>query len=560
MSLIPNQEKKGTVMTGAQAIIECLKIEQIRKVFCVPGESYLPVLNAIYEEPSIELISARHEGGASFMAEGYAKATRRPGVVMATRGVGGANLAIGVHTAFQDSTPMVVFLGQVHSKFRGREGFQEVELDQFFNQIAKWTVEIKDADRVPELVQRAFRIAQTGRPGPVVISLPEDMLKHQAEMFFTGAVKVPKPSLNQSEVTEIGAILQKAERPLILAGGGVIHAGAEETLLHFAEKYCIPVLSAFRRHDVFPNHHPLFSGHLGLGTAKPVLETVKAADVILAIGTRLSEVTTQDYSLISSHQTLIHIDIDPDILGKVYPPEIGLVADAKKALDSCMNLEVKPLWGEWANSCREGQLMGSVYRANEDTGALTNEDIIMILQQELPENSIITNDAGNFAGWLHSYYQFKQKRTYIGPTSGAMGYGLPAAIGAKMAKPECVVVSLSGDGGMMMTVQELETAVRHKAPVISLVFNNEMYGTIRMHQEIHYPGKVAGTDLGKIRFAELAASLGAKGKLVSNKTEFLHALKEAMTGDLPTVIEIPMSREQISTGATIKQIREKHTR
>ncbi|MGE8203123.1 thiamine pyrophosphate-binding protein [Heyndrickxia sp. NPDC080065] len=557
MSQTIEKMRENKVMTGAKAIIECMKIEEVTKVFCVPGESYLPVLDAIYDEPTIELISARHEGGASFMAEGYAKATRKPGVVMATRGVGGANLAIGVHTAFQDSTPMVVFLGQVHSKFRGREGFQEVDLDQFFGHIAKWTVEIKDAERVPELVQRAFRIAQTGRPGPVVISLPEDMLKVESTMTFGQKVKVSRPTPAKDEIQEIEDILKNARNPLIIAGGGVIYSDGEEALIHFAEKYQLPVMAAFRRHDVFSNNHPLYAGHLGLGTAKGILETTKKADVILAIGTRLSEVTTQDYTLISPEQTLIHIDINPNMLGNVYPPDVGIAADARNTLFACLNIDVQPTWKDWADKCHHTYEKSTTILNDDENFKLTNFDVIDLLQKHLPENAVITNDAGNFAGWLHSYYQFNQKKTYIGPTSGAMGYGLPAAIGAKLAHPNRIVVSLSGDGGMMMTVQELETASRYDIPVISLVFNNQMYGTIRMHQEIHYPEKISGTDLGNIDFVKLAHSLNANGVKVETKMEFERALYEAMASKKPTVIEIEMDREQISTNKTIQQIREK---
>jgi acetolactate synthase I/II/III large subunit len=557
MSQTPKEHKQNTQMTGAQAIIECLKIEDVSIVFCVPGESYLPVLDAIYDEPSIELVTARHEGGASFMAEGYAKASKKPGVIMATRGVGGSNLAIGVHTAYQDSTPMVVFLGQVHSKFRGREGFQEVDLDQFFGHIAKWTVEIKDADRVPELVQRAFRIAQTGRPGPVVISLPEDMLKKKSEMAFHPKVKKPKPCPNQTEIHEVEMILRNAHHPLIIAGGGVISSDSEQELIDFAEKYCLPVMAAFRRHDVFPNHHPLYVGHLGLGTPKEVLTTTKEADVILAIGTRLSEVTTQDYTLISHDQKLIHIDINEHTLGSVYQPMIGIIADAKEALTSLLQVNAHPKWEEWVNNCNQSYRQSSLQIGRDEKEGLSNEDVIFMLQKLLPKDAIITNDAGNFAGWLHLYYQFKEKKSYIGPTSGAMGYGLPAAIGAAIACPNKVVVSLSGDGGMMMTVQELETAVRYNVPVISIVFNNRMYGTIRMHQEIHYPEKVIGTDLGNIDFAALARSLHANGVKVETKVEFEEALLCAMKSNLPTLIEVEMDPEQISVSKTIKQIRSK---
>ncbi|WP_042142041.1 thiamine pyrophosphate-dependent enzyme [Paucisalibacillus sp. EB02] len=542
-----------TKMTAAHAIVECIKREGIQKVFCVPGESYLPLLDALYDEPSIDLVSARHEGGASFMAEGYAKASHKPGVVLATRGVGAANLSIGVHTAYQDSTPMVVFLGQVHSKFRGREGFQEVDLDQFFKPISKWAVEVKDPERMPEIVGRAFRIARSGRPGPVVVSLPEDVLPVETEMHFGPEITIPKPSPSKEEIILVENILQEAQKPLIIAGGGVKLSQAEEELVCFAEKLQIPVMSAFRRHDAFPNNHDLYVGHLGLGTPKRILETVKEADVILALGTRLSEVTTQDYSLLSAEQKLIHIDIEQDVIGKVYPPDLGIIADMKQALEALVEVELTSLWPSWAEESRLRYVgVSSLEVTDKD---VINKHVIQALVEMLPKDALITNDAGNFAGWLHGFYPFTEKNTYVGPTSGAMGYGLPAAIGAKLAVPNQTVVSLSGDGGFMMTFQELETAVREKVPVIALVFNNNSYGTIRMHQEMHYPERVIGTDLGVVSFRVLANGVGAEGYTVFTIDEFRNALTQALTSGLPTVIEIMTDVENISVTSTISSLR-----
>lgn len=541
-------------MTAAQAIVECIKRQEISNVFCVPGESYLPILDALHDVPEIQVISTRHEGGAAFMAEGYAKATRKPGIVLATRGVGAANLSIGVHTAYQDSTPMIVLLGQVHSKFRGREGFQEVDLDRFFDPIAKWTVEVKDASRMPEIMQKAFHIAQSGRPGPVVISLPEDVLPKEAEMRFGYVSERPKPAPGQSEVTKFQQLLSKAERPLIIAGGGVKSAGAEDELVHFAEKHNVPVMTAFRRHDVFPNNHKLYAGHLGLGVDQNVLKTVSEADVLIALGTRLSEVTTQDYSIIADHHKLIHIDINFDTIGNVYAPVLGIVSDINEALTAFQSITTKGQWSEWAS------VRNKVYQEAshlEVTGSdVINKHIIKMMTEALPKDTIITNDAGNFAGWLHSFYPFTKKHTYIGPTSGAMGYGMPAALGAKLAHKERTVVALAGDGGFMMTAQELETAVRYDLPVISLVFNNYMYGTIRMHQEMHYPEKVVGTDLGNVSFVDLAKSVGANGFLVKTAKEFKTAINAALANNRPTVIEIITEKENISVGSTITQIRD----
>lgn len=540
-------------MTAAQAIVECMKVEKIKHAFCVPGESYLPLLDALYDTESIEVISARHEGGASFIAEGYAKATLKPGVVMATRGVGAANLSIGVHTAYQDSTPMVVFLGQVHSKFRGREGFQEVDLEQYFGHIAKWTVEVNDPERMPELVQRAFRIAQTGRPGPVIVSLPENVLPVEAEMTFGPPVIKPRPAPSKEEVKWVENMLNKANSPLIIAGGGVKSSGAEERLVAFAEKFSIPVLASFRRHDVFPNNHALYCGHLGLGTSKEILQTVMEADVILAFGTRLSEVTTQDYKIITSDKKLIHIDINDETIGKVYAPDIGIVADIGESLNNLLEISGTSSWSDWTKDRHETyKRVSNLSATSED---VINKQIMALLEKKLPKDAVLTNDAGNFAGWLHSFYPFTQAQTYVGPTSGAMGYGMPAAIGVKVASPTKTVVSLSGDGGFMMTGSELETAVRYQIPVISLVFNNSMYGTIRMHQEIHYPEKVIATNLGDVSFSKLANSIGADGYTVHTLNEFENALDEAFHNRGPTVIEIITDGENISVSSTIQQLR-----
>ncbi|WP_149474854.1 thiamine pyrophosphate-dependent enzyme [Oceanobacillus polygoni] len=542
-------------MTAARAIVECMKREGIQKAFCVPGESYLPVLDALYDEPSIQLISARHEGAAAFMAEGYAKATLKPGVVLATRAVGGSNLAIGVHTAYQDSTPMVVFLGQVSRKFRGREGFQEVDLDRYFQPITKWAVEITDPERTPEIVSRAFRIAQSGRPGPVVVSLPEDILPVKTHMQFGPVAAAPRPAPSKMEINQVKAQLAQAKKPVIIAGGGVKSAEAEELLIGFAEKNKLPVLAAFRRHDVFPNRHKYYAGHLGLGTPIEVLETVREADVILALGTRLSEVTTQDYTIISSSQKLIHIDIDYDTIGKVYAPEIGIVADAKEALSLLNELSMPINWEAWTLERR--QAFEKVTDLKDLQNDVINRQVIEILKNKLPNDALLTNDAGNFAGWLHQFYVFNERHTYIGPTSGAMGYGMPAALGAKLAFPAKQVVSLSGDGGFMMTVQELETAVRYHIPIICLVFNNQMYGTIRMHQEMHYPEKVIGTDLGQVSFKDLAISMGADGYVVETSAEFAAAFDKALSKNKIAVIEIMTEKEQISVSQTIKGLQGK---
>lgn len=548
-------------LTGGQAIVEILQIEEINHVFTVPGESFLPILDALYDAENIKLISNRHEGGASLMAEAYSKASGEVGVVMATRGVGAANLSIGVHTAKENSTPMVVFLGQVNSTFRGREGFQEVDIDNFLRDISKWTVEITQVERISEFVQRAFRIAKSGRPGPVIVSLPEDLLHARAKFEFSKKSNRPRPRPSLAEMTQFYEILKQANHPIIIAGAGVINSDAESNLQLFVEKFNIPVFAAFRRHDVFPNSHPLYMGHLGMGPYKGIVETVRQADTIIAIGTRFSEITTQGYSIISKEQKIIHIDIDYSMLGKVYEPHLGIVADANEALDALLQFESADIypdyWKEWVTERRKTFEEFTTIEENKNFDMVDNKQIILSLQKVLPSNAIITNDAGNFAGWLHSFYKFNEKKTYIGATSGAMGYGLAAAIGAKLAHPERTVVSLSGDGGIMMTIQELETAVRYKVPIIALIFNNNMHGSIRMFQEMEYPGRVIGTDLGNPDFEQLGSAFGVFSQKVTNDAQFESVLDKAIRSQKTSIIEIICDPDKISVHSTITSIRNK---
>ncbi|MFB4164105.1 thiamine pyrophosphate-dependent enzyme [Alteribacillus sp. JSM 102045] len=546
-------------ITVAAQIVEILKREEVHRVFSVPGESFLDLMNEIYLEESIDFVSCRHEGGASFMAEGYGKITGRPGVVMATRGVGGSNLSIGVHTACQDSTPMVVILGQVEREIRGREGFQEVELDQMFSHLAKCTFELTDPNRTNEMISRAFRAAQSGRPGPVVVSIPADVFAEQSTYKPVPAYRPSRSLPDPEDIRKALQLLSQSKRPLIIAGGGIIRSNAERALQLFAEKTNIPVIASFRRHDVLPNNHPLYVGHSGLGTFPEILDTMRQADTVLAVGTRFSEIMTQSYTIFSEELQLIHIDIEPNTLGKVYPPQVGIVADATQALQTLSEREIhsKIDWRTWAEKRR------NVYEKTTAIQNLPNEDsvdiaqIINTMQKILPEDAIITNDAGNFAAWLHNYYRFNKPNTYAGPTSGAMGYGLPAGIGAKMASPDKMVVSLSGDGGFMMTVQELETAARYKVPIIALVFNNNMYGTIRMHQEKVFPHHVIGTTLNEVNFSKLAKAIGVQGERVTNDVSFKKALENALKLKGPSVIEIMCNPEKISVLSSISSLQNK---
>ncbi|MET1179511.1 thiamine pyrophosphate-dependent enzyme [Peribacillus simplex] len=547
-------------VSGGRAIVEVMAKEGVKKAFCVPGESYLSVMDALYQHPEIELISARHEGGASFMAEGYAKASGKVGVCMATRGVGATNLAIGIHTAAQDSTPLVALIGQVERPFKEKEAFQEVNLTGFFSHLCKWTVEIDRVERIPELLQRAFHIARSGRPGPVLVALPHDMLEDEAELNINHSYRSLPPQPHMEDVKQAMDLIRNVERPVLIAGGGVIHAKASRLLVQFAEAMKLPVVTAFRRFDAFPNSHPCYAGWLGFGTPQYLLDAIRDADVVLALGTRFSQVGTQDYTLISENSKLIHVDICPDIFGKVYPPSLAIEADAKSFLEQALQA---PEPGSIISSEDHLKELHDKYLEFSEPKADYTEDFVDMdgLMHDiavcLPKDTIITNDAGNFFGWLSRYYRFEQENTYVGPTSGAMGYGLPAAIGAKLAQPHKHVVSISGDGGFMMTLQEIETAVRYKIPTISIVVNNNIYGTIRVHQERHFPNRVVGTDLSNPDFAELARLFGAHGEKVEKNSDFAPALQRAIASGLPAVIEVAVNPKILSVGQDKKEVHQK---
>jgi len=530
---------------GGQSIVEVLKKEGVTKVFGVPGESYLNVLDAIYEEPSIEFISGRQEGGVSFIAEGYAKATGEVAVCMATRGPGATNLSAGLHTAQQDSTPMVAMLGQVERHFMGREAFQEVDFASYFKDLCKWSVEIDDANRIPEILHRAFHVARSGRPGPVVVSLPEDMQDdivdgRQHELF--GPIQAGRPRPEKALVKEAAEKLSQAKKPIIIAGGGVnLSKGATENLVKVSEALNIPVATAFRRFHAFPNTHPNYAGTLGLGAMEGLTEYIQESDLVLALGTKFSQMTTSDYTLLNEKSELIHVDISSDMLGRAYKPTLPIVADANAFLVELLKI-IEPVQSEERE--KNLQDINDKY-VDFSTPHLTNQEqfadlktVIHTLREQLPENAIVTSDAGNFFSWISRYYRFGPKNLYLGPTSGAMGYGMPAAIGAKVAFPEKVVVSISGDGGFMMTMQEFETAVRYNVPIIQIIANNNIYGTIRAHQEAKFPERVIATKLSNPNYADLATNFGGYGERVSHNDQFADALQRAIESKKPAIIEI----------------------
>ncbi|MGC7101370.1 thiamine pyrophosphate-dependent enzyme [Amycolatopsis lurida] len=547
-------------MTGtiATQLVASLKAHGVRYVFGVPSESFTTLMDALYADGEITFVPARHEGGAAFMAEAHASASGGIGVVLGGRAVGAANLSIGIHTARENSTPMLVLVGQLHSQHRGREGFQETDLPAFLGPVAKHAVEESDPRRVPPALGRALTLARSGRPGPVVLSLPEDVLDHETTAPPARPRVTTRPAPSPEDTAALRQLLEGAARPVVIAGAGVKLGGAEDDLVSFAEAWEVPVLAAWRRHDAFPNEHPRYAGHLQMGTHPDLVATIREADLVIALGTRLGEITTQGYTAPATTQRIVQVDIEPNQLGKAYPVTLAVHADTRATL-LALGKPAEPRQAGWADERHR------TYRrvTRVDTAAsgerVDNRQIIRALREGLPPDAVVTNDAGNFAGWLHTFFRFPLPRTYVGAASGAMGYALPAAIGAKLADPARTVVSVSGDGGFLMTAQELETAVRLRLPLVSLVFNNNMYGSIRMHQEHRYPDRVIGSALGNPDFVELARAFGAFGTRVRADTEFPAALAAALAADRPAVVEIVTDPEQISVWHTIGDLRERTT-
>jgi acetolactate synthase-1/2/3 large subunit len=547
--------RKPIRMTGGQALVQCIANEGVRHVFNVPGESYLGALDAFYDHPEIRLVTNRQEGGAAYMAEAYAKSTRSVGVCFVTRGPGATNASIGVHCATQDCTPLVLFVGQVPRANRGREAFQELDFGRFFGSLAKWVVEVDRAARIPEVVVRAFHVARSGRPGPVVVALPEDMLVEEAEMHIPAPIPAARPYPDPALIARLCERLDAAAKPLLLVGGGVQYARGRAALVAFAERFQVPVLTSWRRNDAFPNSHALYAGNL-VTARTPAQDLVREADLVVVVGDRLSEATTGDYKIPLPGQPLIQIDIDPAVIGRNFPPELAIVADARLALEAGLQHPAQPAAGRaaWIAQGRAAY-EGWAQPQPRLSEAVSQEAVMTELQTRLPADAILTVDAGNASSWVQRFYRYDAEDSLLGPLVGSMGYGLPAAIAAKLAHPERTVIGTCGDGSFMMTVQELATAVQYEANVVMLVFNNGSLGTIRMHQERDYPERVIGTDLVNPDFAALARAYGAAGFRVQHTEDFAPALAEALAAGRPAVIDVVVDKENISIGATLAEIR-----
>jgi acetolactate synthase-1/2/3 large subunit len=547
-------------------LVECLIAQGVTHAFGVPGESYLAVLDGFHRHADrIRFIHTRQEGGAAFMAEAHGKLTGRPGVCFVTRGPGATNASIGVHTAFQDSTPMVLLVGDVASDCRDREAFQEVDFFSFFGPLAKRVERIDDASRIPEYIARAFATALNGRPGPVVLVLPEDMLTHTVSTRPLPRLEAVQAWSDPGALRDLRQLLLEAQRPLVIAGGGGWTPQAAQALQRFAENWQLPVANAFRFQDTFDNHHPLYAGDVGLGINPKLAARIREADLLLVLGARLGEATTGSYTLIDAplpKQKLVHIHASAEELGRVYQPTLAMCATMNAAARSLEVLTAPPqvAWTEWAAAAQAD------YRANIDAanggvvlpGPVDMPRVMDVVRRLLPADAVLTNGAGNFASWLHRFHPYhglaKGHKTQLAPTNGAMGYGVPAGIGAAIVQPGRTVFTIAGDGDFLMNGQELATAVQFGAKTIILLVNNGTYGTIRMHQEREYPQHVSGSTLVNPDFCALARAYGYAAEQVTTTEEFEPAFQRALAAPQGTVIELMLSADVITTRGTLSAI------
>ena len=562
-----NVSTMNTPRLAGHLLVECLIEQGVTHAFGVPGESYLAVLDGFHRHADrIRFVINRQEGGAAFMAEAHGKLTGRPGVCFVTRGPGATNASIGVHTAFQDSTPMVLFVGDVASDCRDREAFQEVDFFRFFGPLAKRVERIDDARRIPEYVARAFATALNGRPGPVVLVLPEDMLTHPVDAAPLPRVEPVEAWSDPGALRQLRELLLQAQRPLVLAGGGGWTPQAAQALARFAENWQLPVCNTFRFQDTFDNHHPLYAGDVGLGINPALAQRIQQADLLIAIGPRLGEATTGGYTLIEAprpRQKLVHIHSSAEELNRVYQADLAICASLSAAARSLEVLTAPPQvpWSEWAQGCHTDYL-ANIDPANGGVqlpGEIDLPQVIHTLQRLLPADAVLTNGAGNFASWLHRFYQYpglaRGLKTQLAPTNGAMGYGVPAGVAAAITTGR-TVFTIAGDGDFLMNGQELATAAQYGAKSIVLLLNNGMYGTIRMHQEREYPAHVVGSSLHNPDFCALARAYGYAAERVTRTADWEPALRRALDAPTGTLIEMPLDPQVITTRGTLDAIRQ----
>jgi acetolactate synthase-1/2/3 large subunit len=545
--------------SAAEVLVDQLVVHGVEHVFCVPGESYLAVLDAFHDRP-LKITVCRQEGGAAMMAEAIGKATGRPGICFATRGPGATNASPGLHIAQQDSTPMILFVGQVARNMREREAFQEIDYRAVFGTIAKWVTEIDDPARIPEIVSHAFHVATSGRPGPVVIALPEDMQRERLAIADALPYEPVETRPGLTDMVKLQKMLWAAERPLVLLGGSRWSENACAAVARFAERFAVPVATTFRRAHLMDALHPCYAGDLGIGVNPKLLARVKAADLIVAIGARLGEVPSQGYTLFeipNPRQTFVHVHADAAELGRVYRPHIAINATPTAFAAALEGLQ-PPNEIRWR---AETNTAHADYMAWSETplpvpGAVNPGEVMVWLRENLKPGSLLTNGAGNFNTWMHRYYRVRGYATQLGPVSGSMGYGTPAALALKRLYPDRTVIALAGDGDFLMNGQEFATAVQFDAPIIVIVCDNGIYGTIRMHQERDYPGRVSATTLKNPDFAAYARAFGGFGVTVEKTEEFPAAFRAAEASGLPAIIHLKIDPEAITPTTTLAKLRE----
>jgi acetolactate synthase-1/2/3 large subunit len=533
--------------TGGQILVDQLERNGVDLAFCLPGESFLAVLDALYDS-SIRLVSCRHEQGAANAAEAYGKLTGRPGVCLVTRGPGATQAAVGVHTARQDSTPMLLLAGQVPRRFRGREAWQELDYEHVFGSIAKAAWEVDTAERIPEHLARAFRLALSGRPGPVVLSLPEDVLSEEADVPDGAPATIEHPSPHPDELARLAELLAASERPLVVVGEGGWTAGTGADVLAFCEANDLPVATAFRCQDFVDNRSRCYAGVLGVAMDERLAARLADADLVLAIGGRLGDVPTRRFTLVEAprpKQTLIRVHPDPDELRLVYEPDLAIAAALPAFAAALRDLDaLAPGWQDWTRGARADYEANLIHEPME--GPIDLGEVMAFLRDRLPADAVQTCGAGNFTVWAHRFAEFREYGTQACPRSGSMGYGLAAAVAAKLVHPDRMALCFTGDGDFVMSSPELATAVQYELPVIVLLVNNGMYATIRMHQERGFPGRVIGTDLVNPDFAALARAYGAHGERVERTEDFEPAFERAVASGKPAVLELPVDPERIS--------------
>jgi acetolactate synthase-1/2/3 large subunit len=545
--------------SGGHILVQCLVTHGADHVFCVPGESHLAVLDGLYDvRERVKLVICRHESSACNMAEAYGKLTGRPGIALVTRGPGATHASVGVHTAFQDSTPLILLVGQVPRKFADREAFQEIDYRRMFEGVAKWVAQIDDPRRVPEYLSRAFHTAVSGRPGPVVLALPEDMLTEKAEAPAAPRYQRVAASPSSGQMDRLQALLAAARRPIVVAGGSGWTVDACAKLSRFAESWKLPVACAFRFQDVFDNDHPNYAGDVGIGINPRLAQRVREADVALVFGPRLGEMTTSDYTLFEAptpRQTLVHAHAGAEELGRVYAAALPINTGMPELAARLSELRA-PAAVPWAEETAAARAEYVAWNAPvKVAGPLQLAEIVQAMTARLPTDAILCNGAGNFSSWLHRFHRYRAFKSQLGATSGAMGYGVPAAVAAKSVHPERTVVAFTGDGDFLMSGQELATAVQYELPIVILIVNNGCYGTIRMHQERHYPGRVHGTDLTNPDFVAFARAFGAHGERVEATEQFAPAFDRALAAGVPALIELRLSQDVITPTTTLSAIR-----